>query len=111
MYWRGPVLWQFRRADLDTGENRLFGRAEIHRLWPAGRLRGHAGTAQQDWLFALDVPDKLSVPATLTYDFQLLSKEPVHARMRYAARSDLVYHANIQESERQLQRALHCPGR
>ena len=50
------------------------------------------------WLFALDVPDKVSVPVTLTNDFLLLSKHPIHARLRYTARSDLVYHANLQES-------------
>jgi protein-glutamine gamma-glutamyltransferase len=55
------------------------------------------------------MPDKLSVPAKLTYDFQVLNKEPVNARLRYTARSNLVYHANLQEATRQLQRGLQLP--
>lgn len=109
MYWRGPVLWNFDGRtwtpgiSLPTTAPKFTGLDQT--IDYAVTLEPH----NKHWLFALDVPDKLSVPATLTNDFQLLNKEPVHARMRYAARSNLVYHANVQEAERQLQRALQLP--
>ncbi|MGA7750232.1 MAG: DUF3488 and transglutaminase-like domain-containing protein [Gallionella sp.] len=109
MYWRGPVLWNFDGRTWTLGITALTVAPKFTEL---GQPIDYAVTLEphnKHWLFALDVPDKLSVPATLTNDFQLLNKEPVHARMRYAARSNLVYHANVQESERQLQRALQLP--
>lgn len=109
MYWRGPVLWNFDGRTWRPGITTL---TEAPRFTGLDQAIDYVVTLEphnKPWLFALDVPDKLSVPATLTYDFQLLNKEPVHARLRYAARSNLVYHANLQESERQLQRGLQLP--
>ncbi len=111
MYWRGPVLWYFDGRTwtpgitLPTISPKFTGLD--HAIDYVVTLEPH----NKHWLFALDVPEKLSVPATLTNDFQVLNKEPVHARLRYAARSNLVYRANLQESERQLQRALQLPKR
>jgi transglutaminase-like putative cysteine protease len=110
MYWRGPVLWNF------DGRAWTPGRAPYPiapKFTELGQPVDYVVTLEphnKHWLFALDVPDKLSVTATLTDDFQLLKKDAVNARLRYAARSDLVYHANLQESARQLQRALQLPG-
>lgn len=109
MYWRGPVLWNFDGRTWRPGITTL---TEAPKFTGLDQAIDYVVTLEphnKPWLFALDVPDKLSVPATLTYDFQLLNKEPVHARLRYAARSNLVYHANLQESERQLQRGLQLP--
>jgi transglutaminase-like putative cysteine protease len=109
MYWRGPVLWNFDGRTWTPGRTLL---ASPPRFTDLSDPVDYVVTMEphnKTWLFALDVPEKLSVPATLAYDFQIFNKEPVHARMRYAARSDLVYHANVQESERQLQRALQLP--
>ncbi|MCR4299202.1 MAG: DUF3488 and transglutaminase-like domain-containing protein [Gallionella sp.] len=109
MYWRGPVLWEFDG-----------------RTWTPGRpvapvAPQFTGTAQpidysvtlephnKTWLFALDMPDKISVPANITYDFRVVRKEPVKARLRYEARSFMGYHANLNEAERQIQRALQLP--
>ena len=121
MYWRGPVLWNF---DGRTWTASITGWASSA-LTPAiralmiapkftdlGQQIDYVVTLEphnKPWLFALDVPEKVSAQATLTYDFQLLNKEPVRARLRYAARSNLVYHANLQEAARQLQRALQLP--
>jgi protein-glutamine gamma-glutamyltransferase len=109
MYWRGPVLWNFDGRTWTPGNTALTVAPKFTEL---GQTIDYSVTLEphnKPWLFALDVPDKLSVQATLTYDFQLLNKDPVHARMRYAARSNLVYRANLQESERQLKRALQLP--
>lgn len=109
MYWRGPVLWYFDGRTWTPGITTI---TEAPKFTGLDQPIDYSVTLEphnKPWLFALDVPDKLSVPMKLTYDFQTLNKEPVHARLRYAARSNLVYHANLQESERQLQRALQLP--
>jgi protein-glutamine gamma-glutamyltransferase len=109
MYWRGPVLWNFDGRTWRPGITTLTTAPKFTELDQQIDYSVTLEPHNKPWLFALDVPDNLSVPATLTYDFQLLSKEPVHARLRYAARSDLVYHANLQEAARQLQRGLQMP--
>ncbi len=109
MYWRGPVLWQFDGRAWSPGRSPY---PVAPKFTGLGQPVDYVVTLEphnKHWLFALDVPDKLSIPVTLTDDFQLLSKHPVNARLRYAARSYLVYHANLQESERQLRRALQLP--
>ena len=109
MYWRGPVLWQFNGRTWELGRTPYPVAPKFTEL---GQPVDYVVTLEphnKHWLFALEVPNKLSIPATLTDDFQLLSKDPVNARLRYAVRSNLVYHANLQESARQLQRALQLP--
>ena len=109
MYWRGPVLWNFDGRTWTPG---IAMPAPPPQFTDLGQPVDYVVTLEphnKTWLFALDVPDKLSIPATLTYDFQLLNKEPIHARLRYAARSNLVYRANVQETERLIRRALQLP--
>ncbi|MEO8342444.1 MAG: DUF3488 and transglutaminase-like domain-containing protein [Gallionella sp.] len=109
MYWRGPVLWDFDGRTWTPGRTVLTVAPKFTELDQQINYIVTLEPHNKPWLFALDVPDKLSVPATLTYDFQVLNKEPVNARMRYAARSNLVYHANLEEAVRQLQRGLQLP--
>ncbi|MDO8346924.1 MAG: DUF3488 domain-containing protein, partial [Rugosibacter sp.] len=109
MYWRGPVLWNFDGRTWTPGRT---SRSIAPEFSDAGQTVEYSVTLEahnKTWLFALDVPDKISVPARLTYDFQILSPQPVNARLRYEARSYLVYHANLLESAIQLQRALQLP--
>ena len=109
MYWRGPVLWYFDGRTWTPGITTL---TDAPKFTEVDQPIDYVVTLEphnKRWLFALDVPDKISVLATIGYDFQVLSKDTVHARLRYAARSNLVYRANLQESERQLQRALQLP--
>jgi protein-glutamine gamma-glutamyltransferase len=109
MYWRGPVLWYFD------------GRTWIPGITPPRTAPAFTGLGQpidytvtlephnKHWLFALDVPEKLSIPARLTDDFELLRKDTVNTRLRYTARSNLVYRANVDEAARQIRRALQLP--
>jgi transglutaminase-like putative cysteine protease len=109
MYWRGPVLWYFDGRTWTPGRTTLTYPPNFTDL---GQPIDYVVTLEphnKTWLFTLDVPDKLTIPAIISSDFQVLNRAPVHARMRYAARSNLVYHANVRESERQLQRALQLP--
>lgn len=109
LYWRGPVLWEFDGRTWTPGRTVMTIEPQFTELDEKIDYVVTLEPHNKTWLFALDVPDKLSIPATLTYDFQVLSKAPVNARIRYAARSSLVYHANVQEATRQIQRALQFP--
>ncbi len=109
MYWRGPVLWHFDGRTWTSGtsvRNTAPQFTEVDQpIDYSVTLEPHNKT----WLFALDVPNKISLPAGITDDFQILNKEPVNARLRYEASSYLSYHANLNEAESQLNRALQLP--
>ncbi|MDD5300944.1 MAG: DUF3488 and transglutaminase-like domain-containing protein [Gallionella sp.] len=109
MYWRGPVLWHFDGSTWTPGRT-------IHSVAPQftelDKAVDYSVTLEphnKTWLFTLDMPDKISVPASLTHDFQVLGKEPVNSRLRYEARSHLGFHANVREAAWQIQRALQLP--
>ncbi len=109
MYWRGPVLWDFDGRTWTPCSTVL---SIAPRFSEKGQAVEYGVTLEphnKAWLFALDVPVKISVPARITSDFQLLNPQPVNARLRYQARSYLTYHANLQESATQLKRALQLP--
>src|SRR3989338_3257896 len=106
MYWRGPVLWYFDGHTCTPGITALFAAPQFTGLDQAIDYTVTLEPHNKTWLFALDVPDKISLPATLGHDFRLYNKKPVNARLRYEARSHLVYRANLQETGRQIQRAL-----
>lgn len=109
MYWRGPVLWDFDGHTWTPGRAT---RGIAPQFGATGLPTEYSVTLEphnKRWLFALDMPDNISVPARLTDDFQILSQEPVNERLRYEVRSRLDYHANLKESQAQLQRALQLP--
>ncbi len=109
MYWRGPVLWYFDGLTWTPGSTALFAAPQFTALDQAIDYTVTLEPHNKTWLFALDVPDKISLPATLGHDFRLYNKKPVNARLRYEARSHLGYRANLQETGRQIQRALQMP--
>lgn len=109
MYWRGPVLWDFDGTTWARGRNATLQRPT---LTDASMPVDYTVTLEphnKRWLFALDIPGKLSIPADLAPDFQLLSRTPVNTRTRYTATSLLSYRANLDEPPQQLQRALALP--
>jgi transglutaminase-like putative cysteine protease len=109
MYWRGPVLWDFDGTTWKRGRNATL---QPPALTDASAPVEYTVTLEphnRPWLFALDMPTKLSVPADIAPDFQILSRMPVNARIRYSATSFLNYHANLNEPSQQLQRALALP--
>jgi transglutaminase-like putative cysteine protease len=109
MYWRGPVLWDFDGRTWTRGRNIAPQQPRLDRitlpLSYAVTLEPH----NKPWLFALDMPIKISIPADFSPDFQLLNKAPVNARLRYNATSVMSYLANLDEAPLQLQRALTLP--
>ncbi len=109
MYWRGPVLWDFDGRTWTSGKAAQTTAPQFTELEQAIDYSVTLEPHNKTWLFALDLPDRISVPASLTHDFQVLSKEPVNTRLRYDVRSHLGYHANLHEAEWQIQRALQLP--
>ncbi|HEX5364541.1 MAG TPA: transglutaminaseTgpA domain-containing protein [Gallionella sp.] len=110
MYWRGPVLWNFDGITWTQGRA---ARTLAPQFTELGQPIAYSVTLEphnKTWLFALDLPDSISVPVRLTHDFQIVQQEPLKTRLRYEARSHLTYHANLRESERQIQRALQLPA-
>jgi len=111
MYWRGPVLWNFDGHTWTPGRNGFVRIKPIqldNLTYPIDytvTLEPHNKT----WLFTLEMPTQISVPAAMTYDFQVQQKSPITSRLRYTAHSQLGYRANGEEDPRQLQRALIIP--
>ncbi len=109
MYWRGPVLWDFDGRTWTPGRTARGISPQLTRLEQVIDYTVTLEPHNKTWLFTLDMPDQISVPARITSDFQVLSTEPVHARLRYQARSHLAFKANLRETEPQIQRALQLP--
>jgi transglutaminase-like putative cysteine protease len=109
MYWRGPVLWDYDGTTWKRGHNAT---RQPPALTDATNPVDYSVTLEphnKRWLFALDLPEKISIPADLAPDFQILKRTPVTSRIRYSATSLLSYRANLNEPPQQLQRALALP--
>jgi len=110
MYWRGPVMWYFDGRTWTPGNTaEQYTKPQFTELGQAIDYTVTLEPHNKSWLFALDVPIKISLPSTLGYDFRLYSKKPVNARVRYEASSNLGYRANLKESNTQILRALQMP--
>ncbi len=102
-YWRGPVLWHT--------DGRRWSRA---RLPEAGAISYRSDAppvsyqvilepSPNDWLYLLDLPDRLPPGATLLADFQVIAKDIRNRRHRYAASSRLQYQTGpLSEPQREL---------
>lgn len=109
MYWRGPVLTAF---DGHTWQSRGSFRAGQADVQFSGAPVDYTVTLephQRMWLFALELPEQLSITALMSSRFELLNPTPVSSRLEYTAHSRLHYRANVEESPRRLQRALELP--
>lgn len=109
MYWRGPVLWEFDGTTWTRGRNATTRAPALEEGAQGSDYSVTLEPHNKRWLFALDLPQHISIAAELAPDFQLLSREPVNARLRYRATSLLAYRANVDESPQQLRRALDLP--
>jgi transglutaminase-like putative cysteine protease len=111
MYWRGPVLWNFDGHTWTPGPGG-FSRIKPAQLDKLSDPVDYTVTLEphnKTWLFSLEMPTRISVPAAMSYDFQLLQQTTITSRLRYTVHSQLGYHANSAEDPRQLQRALNIP--
>lgn len=109
MYWRGPVLWDF---DGTTWTRGRYTTMQQPQLEDASSPIDYTVTLEphdKRWLFALDMPTKLSIPARFAPDNLVLSNSPVISRLRYSGTSQLAYRANPNENPQLLARALALP--
>ena len=110
LYWRGPVLRHF--------DGRIWrpGRQTVSAVLPyanPGADIAYAVTLEphnKTWLFALEMPVSLPPDAVLAGDYQILSKTPVRARLRYELRSHTDLSPGAEESAEVLQASLQLPA-
>jgi protein-glutamine gamma-glutamyltransferase len=109
MYWRGPVLSNYDGITWRAGVQRTGKRPQ---LVQEDRPLDYTVTLEphnKKWLFALEMPTKLSIANEITEEFLLQQNEPVTHRIRYQAHSQLAYRVNLEESDHLLHNALMLP--
>lgn len=109
LYWRGPVMWDFDGRTWRAGEALTTPPAVLRDVSEPLRYVVTLEPHNMRWLFALDMPARRLEGSLLTSDHQLLALRPVRARMRYETSSWLTYRTGLEESSRNLQRALALP--
>ncbi len=110
MYWRGPVLTNF---DGNTWTQGRLLRSRPPQFDALGEPVDYTVSLEphnKTWLFALEMPTSISIPAVLTDDFRIVQKTAVNERLRYTVHSLLRYRANRAEEPYQLRRALQLPS-
>ncbi len=110
MYWRGPVLWEYDGQAWTPGKGGGNKPPQLDELSMPVDYTVTLEPHNKTWLFALEMPTRVSSPSFITYDFQLRQRRPVNTRLRYDAHSELGYRANATEEPLQLRRALLLPA-
>jgi transglutaminase-like putative cysteine protease len=90
LYWRGPVLWQYRD---NTWTGSFYGRnVAAESLPPAGsalwRYSVQLEPNERHWLFALDYPVAAPAESSISMDFQILRRQPVTQLLQYRVTSN-----------------------
>jgi hypothetical protein len=93
LYWRGPVFWHFDGRTWRPGEVRLSEFAKFDPLSAPILYTVTLEPHERALLFALEMAGRVPRGAGATGDFQLLSRRPVTARIRYEMSSFLQYRA------------------
>jgi transglutaminase-like putative cysteine protease len=95
LYWRGPVLHQFDGYTWRRELGRIYRGAELTYLGPAYRYRITLEPHRQRWWFALDLPVAPERPGVFfTFDYQLVSAEPVTQAISYEMTSHIDYRSD-----------------
>jgi transglutaminase-like putative cysteine protease len=110
-YWRGPVFWHTDGARWTATSER------VARTLPQVQFSGpsYAYTvtlepSQQNWVFALELPEEIPADVGQTAEFLLLAQEKILARRQFALTSRSRYRTpSLASSERA--RNLQLPGR
>jgi transglutaminase-like putative cysteine protease len=117
MYWRGPTLGRFDGRTWTPVRRELVRPPRPEIVVPEGgtalRYRTTLEPHARRWLFALDVPVELPRAAGLAVsaspEFDLLSADPVSARIRYDAASRIDARIGLNETRLSLQEWLQLP--
>jgi transglutaminase-like putative cysteine protease len=109
LYWRGPVFWDFDGRTWRPGPVNFLRDIQYE---SSGTPLDYEVTLEphnRDWLFALEMPARVPSAGRLTRDYQLLSLQPVRARIRYTLSSYPNYRATGGAGPRELAAALALP--
>lgn len=99
LYWRGPVLHQFDGYTWRRELGRVYRSAKLEYEGPAYRYRITLEPHRQRWWFALDLPIAPSQPGVFfTFDYQLVSAEPVNQAISYELTSHTSYRSDEEAS-------------
>ena len=109
LYWRGPVLTQFDGRAWTAAWARVQRAPAFDSTVPAVEYEVTLEAHNKRWLFALDLPARVPAQAAATVDYQLLAREPVTTRRRYAMASHLDYLAGVDDGAAALKPLLHLP--
>ena len=108
LYWRGPVMVDFDGRTWRLGSP---GFAELQP--PRGGIRFEYAVLlephNRNWLFALETPASLPERARYLDDGQIVTLQPVRARMRYEMTSVAEGAPNAAEASHNLRRAQRLP--
>lgn len=104
LYWRGPVLWHY---DGRSWTMRSQAQTQQQSLQLQGQATHYTVTLEphnRNWLLMLDLPDSIPAETLLTSDLQVLSRDPVRTRIRYAGSSHLnyIFAAELASRDREL---------
>lgn len=110
LYWRGPVLTQFDGRTWTAAWARPQRAPSFDSSVPPVDYEVTLEAHNKRWLFALDLPARVPSQAAATVDYQLLAREPVTTRRRYAMASYLDYVAGADDSPALLKPLLHLPS-
>lgn len=95
LYWRGPVLHQFDGYTWRREMGRVYRSAALTYTGTAYRYRVTLEPHRQRWWFALDLPVAPAQPGLFfTFDYQLVSAEPVTQTVSYEMTSHIDYRSD-----------------
>ncbi len=87
LYWRGPVLHRFDGRTWRRGWRNYANESSYDYRGEPWRYQVTLEPHNRHWLFTLDVPGDLPRRTRLTYDFQLINRNPVTTLKRYSVSS------------------------
>ena len=113
LYWRGPALDRYDGLTWRASPLPPQIKSTPPVIEASGKHVDYVTTLEasnQRWLLALDVPTTLPPESEWAASLEVLAKQPVRDRTRYAFTSTLRYHVNQVENLILLQHALHLPA-
>lgn len=131
LYWRGPVYWRYTVEGVGENSQEKWQLRKDFSIRSKRQYNGFGSnkalanmTSMRDntieysvvlmphgeyWLYALDLPAKLTGESYLSQDYQLLSIRTVNTMWRYKIKSSLNYQISEKEPQAQLTLGLQYP--
>lgn len=108
-YWRGPVLPAYNGRTWRQAEHAGSVPPPVDRL--GGEL-GYSVTLEphnRSWIFALDLPVRISIPVSVSTEYELERRSTIRERIRYDVHSSLNYRLDTGMQDRNAAPYLHVP--